>query len=484
MGVKAPQLPLQLANQQVEAYFATASALGGKPAIEIQFEAANAIPDIGAEPVTAFDLHSALLSLAGNPLPGQAVDRIGVLFAHSYAPRTTLFGLMFDRGFTTEDDPNAASIFTGVPRQGCAVFLKAIAAVRAADVDFQTEVAFTTAHELGHVFNLGHIEVPRCFMSQSQMAVAPPSTFDFIPSHEERLRLGITSANVWPGGSNYMNLGLLPPEPEEVFNEPRRFGLELDVDMDQREFHAWEPVEIDIRISVVPGLDRSFEIPDVLDPGYDAFDLWIDRPNGERVKYRACNFYCSNPRRIRLGLREPFERDVSLFGQSGGYTFCDAGIHRVCAELRLPGHGLLRSNVVEVHVLPQPFRGRRKILGRLLSRSAAARILFYRDGELAKGGTELLGEVCSRFAGEPSAAASHYALGRLFLRHTQRARRDEVESLSSAARDHLERAAGSDQLSRHRRELAGQFIGEISRPRRSSPSPRNGRKPKPKLHRL
>ena len=108
MGVVAPKLPLALASHAVESFFSSVSSVGGKPAIQILFEPITAASGFGANPVTAFDLHSTLRTLVGNPPPSEKVSRIGVLLAHSYRPRTTLFGVMFDRGFETEDDPNDA----------------------------------------------------------------------------------------------------------------------------------------------------------------------------------------------------------------------------------------------------------------------------------------------------------------------------------------------------------------------------------------
>ena len=303
-------------------------------------------------------------------------------------------------------------------------------------------------------------------MSRSQQTVAPSSTFQFIPRHVERLRLGIKSPNVWPGGRDHRDLGLLTPEPGEAFNHPLTFGLELRLAMDQREFHAWEPVELSL--GVAPGVERTFEVPDVLDPGYDAFDLWIERPNGERLKYRPSNFYCLNSKRLRVAPGHSFERDLSVFGQSGGYTFRHVGIHRLSAELRLPEHGLVRSNSVEVNVLPQPARERSAALGRLLYRRSPARLLFYRDGRPDEPGVELLSEACARYSAAPSAAAAHYALGRFFLRQARRARWGQTGNLRAAARDHLERAAGHKLQSRHRRDIATQLLADIPPARRRS----------------
>jgi hypothetical protein len=472
MSTGLPQVanPLTLAADRLERFFERASVSNGQAAIELRFEGPSQVRNVPAGPVTALDLHNGLQSLLNNPLATKQVDRVGVLFAHSYAARPALFGVMFDRGFATEDDPNDAFEFVNVPREGCAVFLGAIRAKRATEQDFQAEVAFTTIHELGHVFNLGHIQNPLCFMSSSLAShILANTAFRFLPGHMRRLSLGINSPNVWPGGSDYLDLGLLGPlEPGESFNLPRsEFGLELLVDMDQKEFHAYEPVELEIELSVANGIDRSFQVPDVLDPGYDAFDIWIERPNGERVKYRPSRFYCGTGSKLRIIPTKPFQRDVSIFGQSGGYTFRHAGLHRLYATLALPRKGLLQSNEIEINILPNPLEARQQELQSCLTRRSAARLLYYRDGEPNDRGIEYIDRICRNFPREPSAAAAHYALGRLFLRKLQMASRKDIglRDMAEAAYRHLTVASDHKRLSRHRRSKAEALLLDLPRPR-------------------
>lgn len=468
MSSNLPQAetPLKLAARALEEIFAEASSTAQGPAIQLQFGDPSLLRNVPPGSVTALDLHQGLHSLLGNPIVAKRVDKIGVLFAHSYEARPSLFGVMFDRGFATDDDPNNAFEFTNVPREGCAVFLGAIHAKRPSEQDFQAEVAFTTVHELGHVFNLGHIQNPQCFMSSSQAnSVLPNTAFNFIEGHRKRLRQAATSNNVWPGGSDFQDLGLLgPAEPGEAFNLPRLdFGLELHVDMDQKEFHAYEPVELEIQLAIAKGVERSFQVPDVLDPGYEAFDIWVERPNGERVKYRSSRFYCSTGQRIRIAPQKAFERDVSLFGQSGGYTFRHAGLHRISATLALPRRGLLRSNEIEVNVLPSPEGTRQQELRDCLTRRATARLLYYRDGGLDDPGIEYLQRIYRDFPLEPSAAAAHYALGRLFLRKLRTSHQEDLSGLEKAAYEHLAKASGHARLSRHRRDCAEGLLHRLSR---------------------
>jgi len=473
MSTNLPQaaIPLKLATRALEEIYAEASSTAQGPAIQLQFGTPSVLRNVPPGPVTALDLHQGLHALLGNPIVAKRVENIGVLFAHSYEARPSLFGVMFDRGFATDDDPNNAFEFTNVPREGCAVFLGAIRAKRPSDQDFQAEVAFTTVHEIGHVFNLGHIQNPQCFMSSSQASsVLPTTAFHFVEGHRKRLGQADTSNHVWPGGSDYQDLGLLgPSEAGEAFNLPRPdFGLELHVDMDQKEFHAYEPVEIEIQLAVAKGVERSFQVPDAVDPGYEVFDIWIERPNGERVKYRPSRFYCSTGQGLRITPGKGFERDVSLFGQSGGYTFRHAGLHRISATLALPRRGLLRSNEIEVNVLPSPEEFRQQELRNCLTRRATARLLFYRSGELDDPGIEYLHRIHRDFPREPSAAAAHYALGRLFLRKLRTLPREDISGLEKAAYEHLAKASGHARLSRHRRDKAAGLLPQLSRTGRAA----------------
>ncbi len=118
--------------------------------------------------VTALELHNALAYLTGNPIEGP-ISRIGILLAESYEPFRPALGVMFDRGFATDDDLNSVDLFTKVPREGCAVFLGAISELRSDEESYAEEVLFTTVHELGHVFNLHHDEDSINFMARSQV---------------------------------------------------------------------------------------------------------------------------------------------------------------------------------------------------------------------------------------------------------------------------------------------------------------------------
>ena len=126
-------------------------------AIQLSVSVSNAPPPYPqGTPVSAYQLHASLTNITGNsPTP----LNIAVLYGSTYgvpwdAAARAAFGVMFDCGFKTYDDPNDVM---QLPRIGCAVFLDTIAAQRQ-PAQFADEVVFTTLHELGHLFNLGHIQ--------------------------------------------------------------------------------------------------------------------------------------------------------------------------------------------------------------------------------------------------------------------------------------------------------------------------------------
>src|SRR5208282_2946288 len=159
------QLP-QLAEFIEQHFFAGSN---GDIVITCYDPKAVAKPLPAAQAVSALQLHTTLVDLTNNSTvpTGKPVSRIGVLLADSYAAFAPALGVMFDRGFTTEDDPNAAGMFTAVPRQGCAIFLGSIFKLRHTDAQYLEEVRFTAVHELGHVFNLQHDTDSINFMTPS-----------------------------------------------------------------------------------------------------------------------------------------------------------------------------------------------------------------------------------------------------------------------------------------------------------------------------
>ena len=242
--------------------------------------------------------------------------------------------------------------------------------------------------------------------------------------------------------------------------ESLSFGLELVVEMNQREFFYFEPVQLELTLRVMNGVDREFRVPDCLDPGYEAFDVWIEEPTGERRQYRPPARYCHPGRERVITPREPFERDISIFGEGGGYTFRQAGVHTIWATFVLGPHHF-ESNKLQVNVLPRigasdAFEG----FSRMLLQPRHANLLFYRARSLATPDTvAALERFAAHFHDHPAAAHVHYALGRsLVARGASSGTKDSRVVKRGIA--HLERARSHAATSRHQRKRAAEIIRE------------------------
>ena len=154
--------------------------------------------------VDALDLHRCIEKLTGNVPYTRRIKNIAVILADRYRPRPKVLGVMFDRGYTTEDDYNGTTLFTGTPREGCAILVGAIKELRPNNLEFDQEIEFTTMHELGHVFNLAHVSFPKSFMATSpRQKPHPLNYFKFFSGQQEWLEECDNNPSVYPGGSKF-----------------------------------------------------------------------------------------------------------------------------------------------------------------------------------------------------------------------------------------------------------------------------------------
>ncbi len=386
--------------------------------------------------------------LAGAPRTDLGVRDIALLFADELHEHPGVLGVMFDTGFRGVASQDA------IPRQGCAVFLGALRRARPTELQYRREVVFTTAHELGHLFNLWHVQDPVSLMSSSPAGenAHPTARQTFGPPHKTFLRRCATSRFVHPGGSDFGVRGDLGP-PGGAFTSTLRRAPEvtLTIHVEEGEFWRFEPVELDISVST--RAHSPLTLPDTVDPGYDEFVVWIEDPRGERRRYRSPRCYCRNLGSIELRRGRPFRRDLSLFAGAGGYTFRVPGEHSVWVEWTLGGRSApLRSNVVSLLVkTARPEDRRYRQLAEDLTAPDVARILYHRTGPLgATAGARLRRATERRQSSLP--AALEYALGRAHLAHSQRL----PDAWARArARRHLQKAIRglSRRCNRHRRAL-------------------------------
>lgn len=417
-----------------------------------------------ADVVTATELHEFGLALNRNPIylgvprsSGPAVHNIAVILANRYEPARHALGVMFDRGFTTQDDLSNTQEYAGVPRESCAIFVDAIderrGRGRPGGEDFLSELEFTAIHELGHVFNLHHT------LEQSFLATSPlsspygPAAQHFIPDHLNSLAACDTDHFVWPGGSDFIET-----DHEGHLNAPRSrsrllpLGLELQIDVAPREFHFFDPLELDVTLRVASGAHRMFQVPDCLDPGYSQFRIWIEEPDGSRRTLRSPHHYCPSGQQLHISPTTPFRRDIALFGEAGGHTFHRSGVHRVWVEFDVTGRKKIRSNVIELNVLSRRLRtARARVTRSLLIQGAVARLLYHKvdisNGRLLKK----LATACEENPRWPCSSPLWYAIGRAHLRQINRQTADRPQSqLVQRCTKALQNAARSEELGVHR----------------------------------
>lgn len=423
--------------------------------------------------VTALDLHVSLADLVGQPQRGP-VNRIGILLAdHYYHARDTL-GVMFDRGQATEEDWNAAPQYTAVPREGCAVFLGAIGDLRGqSSPELNDEARFTAIHELGHIFNLQHLQPaasgPATYMARSRADRAYRR--DETPFDADQCRWlsrCSSSTAVCPGGERFGDQDASAPEPRSHHNfldtstvseSASLFGVSLTIALDRHEFWRFEPLQLDVRLATFPGMMRRFAVPDMIDPGYEAFVLFIEEPTGERRRFRSDMHYCPHSRKLSIDSTNPFQRDVAIGQESGRLTFRRAGIHRLQAQLTLGPQRRLMSNVLEVNVLTERGTSREELLRDILLRGRAQTVLK-RNQDLRDGkGLQLLRTLLLDAKPTPKIdALVRYALGRASLARRAGSPRQWSKEIQRLGCEHLERAIDSGQLGSHRNALARRWI--------------------------
>jgi hypothetical protein len=402
----------------------------------------------------SLDLHHAVRRLLANPIDAPTVDRVAVLYGGRYINFPTIFGIMFDRGFIpdTQDDLVTDPEIVGRPREGCAIFLNAIAQDRPVPNDFDRQVQFSTVHEMGHLFNLLHIETPHNFLSTSSADnTYEPTAFHFAQEHCEQLSKADEDRHFWPGGSDFADLGSDYASQDRPSTGRTALATSLSLpklrlSTVRDRFRYFEPVELELSISLPITAQGSTRVPDALDPGYEMFRVWIEEPNGERRLYRSPRKYCAQRLHRRLTPGDRFSRDISIFGQSGGYTFRRNGIHRLWAEFRLGPRRTIRSNALEIDIEPARKSKVPLDVARSLTQIEPAELLYHRLDRRGGRGAQVLENIVETYPRLRAAPCIRYALAKAYL-----ADADSGDQRVARAQTHLERAIDSPMLGEHQR---------------------------------
>ena len=70
-------------------------------------------------------------------------------------------------------------------------------------------------------------------------------------------------------------------------------------------------------------------------------------------------------------------------------------------------------------------------------------------------------DICEEHRETASAAAAHYALGRMYCHRSTRAEEAAISNFERSGKDHLERAADHKRLSPHRRHVALRYLAQL-----------------------
>lgn len=396
-----------------------------------------------------------------------AHPRIGLLYADRFAPKTSVLGIMFDVD-VVRDTP---------PREGCAVFLDAVRECRNGDEAQFAETLFTTVHELGHVFNLWHENSPRNFLATSPRKGEPPfstSAHQFLSKHEEYLAR-VVENEVRPTGSRFgKRLAGYPVEtvdsedlPQNIAGETNSTSSEtglqqehvaIDISVTSDVFWYFEPVELELTVTAK---GRIAIVPDTLDPGYPTFEIWIEDPIGERRRYRPLCFYCRPSETFTVEPTKPFRRDISIFGESGGFTFRVPGIHKIWVRWNSGSGGVIESNPVEVELRrAAPDSDVYRALSAFLTDPKIARLAFHRDGNFRAKQIKRVMDRCAALAREGAVGGVSYSLGRMLAQRVFSGGRGQLDSPEEAIRL-LEPLSQHEFLGDHRRAKVEAVIDEL-----------------------
>jgi len=452
--------PLTLADEDIPHYFRVASS--SKLELRIDKSSKDKLRHNTRAKPSALRLHNALRTLIGDPKSGK---EIGLLFARVYQPkvgqlRDDILGVMFDRGFATPDDPRGEQFKP--PRQGCAVFLDSIRKIREkrgedAVID---EAVYTSIHELGHVFNLTHKpERPkRNFMAGSVPEKLRINRFFKFTDEDNNDLSDPDRPLIRPGGCDFRGKKESASF-SKTMEKKSKPEFSIEISTARTEFLSIEPFELDVRVSVPKSAKRKVKIPNEIDPGYRTFLIWIEHPSGERLLYKSPRYYCAMGNTMTLNPGESFERDISIFGQSGGYTFRLPGEYNITAELILPDNTKIMSNKLTIEILPSHKDWGKKVI---LSKPGVARLLYHRQADSRSSALRILKDYRNANKSDPNISVIDYTIGRI---HADIARelktKDAIKRHQDIGNEYLKYAADNKYLGSNARRISVDLLDEL-----------------------
>lgn len=437
---------LSLNGRSISAHLREAS---GSSQIDLSFDFSRRgrVPElVSAAGVTEDQMTDALARVLA---PAQASPpAICLMMTDSLARAPQQFGLMFD-----VDDGDGLG-----PRQGCAVFLTAIAIAMGTDLTDKASrefISFIALHEIGHAFNLWHVGDDS--IMQTHPTVSSLGTLQFEDTQRHFLSLASesgTATSVLPG-VGCAAYGTRPAGfprgdgPPAATPSRRRRKLALKIGLSTDALWPFEPIELDVSLALPKDAVRAVTVPNEIDPGYASFQIWITRPDGLRFRYRPAMRFCGRNGTLSIRPGQPYVRDIALGRQSDRYTFAVPGEYQVQAAFAMTSGEFIMSNVAKCTVkAAQPSSPQWLAAKAALDNYEARRLLRYKRRAPSLQTYASL----ERYASEATtsahtSAAIHFAIGRALAETATSGGGQQDQSLMDEGRRHLHLALESRSLS-------------------------------------
>ena len=256
-----------------------------------------------------------------------------------------------------------------------------------------------------------------------------------------------------PGGNDFGDGGVWDAAESPRFRRSKSIALQLRISTTPAEFWPWEPIELDVNLRLVhANKSIRWKVPDTMDPGYDRFELWITEPDGTRKRFRSPRRYCAYERSLEVSVSKPCRRDISIFWNANGYTFCQPGTHAIRARWFLSKTSFIESNEHVINIRSRRGLSKRRQdevedLSNLLIEACS---VFYRRNQFLRVRQRtLLEHLVGRFGNSHVGAAAMIVLGRSMASHSATVRTSDNQKRATRL---LKRALNHNDIGSNRKK--------------------------------